>query len=95
MSIHKSKGLGEDYVFVLGLTDGILPNQKAGIDSIESQRRLFYVAMTRAKKCLCIISILKIPGKYARKMNIEKFSFDKYKKLWNGKASVFVSELKL
>ncbi len=95
MSIHKSKGLGEDYVFVLGLTDGILPNQKAGIDSIESQRRLFYVAMTRAKKCLCIISILKIPGKYARKMNIEKFSFDKYRKLWNGKASGFISELKL
>ena len=95
MSIHKSKGLGEDYVFVLGLTDGILPNQKAGIDSIESQRRLFYVAMTRAKKCLCVISILKIPGKYARKMNIEKFTFDKYKKLWHGKASIFVSELKL
>lgn len=95
MTIHKSKGLGSDYVFVLGLTEGILPSKKKGSDSIEGQRRLFYVAMTRAQKCLCLISILKIPGKFTKKLDAADFKFDYINKLWNGKASRFISELKL
>jgi DNA helicase-2/ATP-dependent DNA helicase PcrA len=95
MSIHKSKGLGDDYVFVLGLTEGILPNRKSGTDSLELQRRVFYVAMTRAKKCLCIVAVLKIPGKFANKVNKQVFSYDFKNKLWNGKASKFISELNL
>jgi len=95
MSIHKSKGLDAEYVFIVGLTEGILPNKKDGIDSLESQRRVLYVGMTRAKKCLCLISVLKIPGKFANKVNKEDFHFDYKQKLWNGKASRFIDELKL
>ena len=43
MSIHKSKGLQADYVFIVGLVDGILPNGGRGIDSIEAQRRVCLV----------------------------------------------------
>jgi superfamily I DNA/RNA helicase len=95
MSIHKSKGLGADYVFILGLTEGMLPNKKDGLDSIEAQRRLFYVGVTRAKKCLSVVSILKIPGKYVNKINKNDFSYDFKNKLYNGKASSFINELKL
>lgn len=95
MSIHKSKGLGAEYVFIVGLTEGILPNKKDGIDSMESQRRVFYVGMTRAKKCLCLISVLKIPGKFANRVNKADFQFDYKKHLWNGRASRFIDELKL
>ncbi len=95
MSIHKSKGLGADYVFMIGLNEGILPNKKKGNDSIESQRRLFYVGMTRAKKQLFLYSNLQIEGKHANKVNKDDFKYDYRSKVWNGKSSSFISELKL
>ncbi len=45
MSIHKSKGLQADHVFISGLVDGVLPNQIRGLDTIEAQRRLLFVGM--------------------------------------------------
>ena len=57
MTGHVSKGLEFPYVFVTGLVDGILPSshaQESGKKGMEEERRLFYVAMTRAKKYLCI-----------------------------------------
>jgi len=95
MSIHKSKGLGADYVFMIGLNEGILPNKKKGNDSMESQRRLFYVGMTRAKKQLFLYSNVQIEGKYVNKVNKEDFNYDYTKRVWNGKSSSFISELKL
>lgn len=56
MSIHMAKGLEFDYVFVLGLSEGIFPSYKSisedGDDGLEEERRLAYVAFTRAKKQL-------------------------------------------
>ena len=55
MSIHMAKGLEFDYVFVLGLSEGIFPSFRALSESdegIEEERRLAYVAFTRAKKQL-------------------------------------------
>ena len=53
MTVHASKGLEFDYVFLAGMTDGIFPSAKsATVDDIEEERRLMYVAMTRAKKQL-------------------------------------------
>lgn len=54
MTVHAAKGLEFDYVFVVGLEDGLFPNQrsgdvKSGEDS-EEERRLFYVALTRARE---------------------------------------------
>lgn len=96
MSIHKSKGLDADHVFMVGLNEGILPNKKLGDDSIEGQRRIFYVGMTRARKNLYLLSNNKIQGKDARRMNFEEFKPDRNTRstgLWNARASRFISEL--
>ncbi|MFN3813558.1 MAG: ATP-dependent helicase, partial [Aquificaceae bacterium] len=54
MTIHASKGLEFSAVFLPRLEDGILPHEKAmgNISQIEEERRLFYVAVTRAKELL-------------------------------------------
>ncbi|GHV52106.1 DNA helicase [Spirochaetia bacterium] len=56
MTIHASKGLEFDHVFVAGLEEGILPftiyDESVTNDRIEEERRILYVAMTRARKGL-------------------------------------------
>lgn len=55
MTIHASKGLEFDHVFICGLSEGVFPNERAMSDGkrgLEEERRLAYVAMTRAKKRL-------------------------------------------
>ncbi|MDD8048121.1 MAG: ATP-dependent helicase [Thomasclavelia sp.] len=56
MSIHMAKGLEFNYVFVLGLSEGVFPNNRVlsddGDEGLEEERRLAYVAFTRAKKQL-------------------------------------------
>jgi DNA helicase-2/ATP-dependent DNA helicase PcrA len=47
VTVHQAKGLEFDYVFLVGLNDSIFPVNK---DNSEEEKRLFYVAMTRAKK---------------------------------------------
>lgn len=49
MSVHSSKGLEFDYVFVIGLEEGFFPMTRED-SSLEEERRLAYVAFTRAKK---------------------------------------------
>ena len=51
MSIHASKGLEFEHLFVIGLEEGFFPLLGDGSD-IEEERRLAYVAITRAKKTL-------------------------------------------
>jgi DNA helicase-2/ATP-dependent DNA helicase PcrA len=56
-TIHACKGLEFDHVFVIGLEEDILPSKFSkdiGLKSIEEERRLFYVAITRAKQTLQI-----------------------------------------
>jgi DNA helicase-2/ATP-dependent DNA helicase PcrA len=49
-TVHQSKGLEYDAVFVIGLADGMFPGRRAIEDGdVEEERRLFYVAVTRAK----------------------------------------------
>jgi DNA helicase-2/ATP-dependent DNA helicase PcrA len=51
MTIHASKGLEFDYVFVTGLEDGLFPSKRDGeVKDEEEERRLMYVAVTRAGK---------------------------------------------
>ena len=54
MTVHSSKGLEFPYVFVAGLEENIFPSGgwMASESEIEEERRLFYVAMTRAKKAV-------------------------------------------
>lgn len=52
-TIHQAKGLEWEAVFVIGLTSGQFPNDRAIREQgLEEERRLFYVAITRAKKYL-------------------------------------------
>ena len=95
MSIHKSKGLQAEYVFMVGLNEGIIPNITKGNDSIEYQRRLFYVGMTRAKTNLFLFSNIYTEGKYVFTIDKSKFRYEPRNKLWRGRASTFISDLKL
>ena len=56
MTIHAAKGLEFDQVFVAGLEEGIFPNMNMGKteEDLEEERRLAYVAFTRAKKKLVL-----------------------------------------
>jgi DNA helicase-2/ATP-dependent DNA helicase PcrA len=57
MTIHAAKGLEFDHVFVIGLEEGILPHEKSLESGSEAEeRRLMYVAMTRARKTLHLTS---------------------------------------
>lgn len=55
MTVHASKGLEFDAVFIAGLEDGLFPHERLNEEHItpeeaEEERRLFYVALTRARK---------------------------------------------
>lgn len=60
MTVHAVKGLEFDYVFVTGMEEGIFPHYNAINDgsrsAIEEERRLCYVAITRAKKDLWLLN---------------------------------------
>ena len=63
-TLHSAKGLEFDSVYMLDLVDGILPNlesikaaEKKKPESLEEERRLFYVGMTRAKKELELLTV--------------------------------------
>jgi DNA helicase-2/ATP-dependent DNA helicase PcrA len=59
MTIHAAKGLEYDNIFLVGWEDGIFPSQRAldegGLASLEEERRLAYVAITRARRKCTII----------------------------------------
>ena len=54
MSVHAAKGLEFDQVFITGLEEGLFPHENAATDpdGLEEERRLAYVAITRARKRL-------------------------------------------
>lgn len=74
-TIHGAKGLEFECVFVIGLVEGLLPYKKSIItgEGIEEERRLFYVAATRAKRYLYISSCKKHRGSSA---NVSRFIND-------------------
>ena len=71
MTMHGAKGLEFDTVFIIGANEGIVPYKKAETkEEIEEERRMFYVAMTRAKKRL-VISYTK--EKNGKKIDVSRF----------------------
>ncbi len=65
MTIHLAKGLEFDAVFVVGVNEGILPHQRSlfSQEDLEEERRLMYVAMTRAREEL-VLNFYQVPSRF-------------------------------
>ncbi len=76
MTIHLAKGLEFDRVFIIGANEGLLPHEKSITkgDDIEEERRLMYVAMTRAKNNLHI-SFYDLPSRFLGELPPELIEF--------------------
>lgn len=61
-TIHGVKGMEFDNVFILNCCEGSIPNEKCAETEIESERRLFYVGVTRAKNKVWLLIPEKISG---------------------------------
>lgn len=82
-TVHSAKGLEFDVVFVIGLSEGIFPSERSmaeGSKGLEEERRLAYVAYTRAKKKLYltesnsfsyVIQSAKIPSRFIKEIDGE------------------------
>ncbi len=67
MTVHAAKGLEFDTVFITGLEEGLFPNANAALypREMEEERRLFYVALTRAKRH-CFLTYAATRFRYGR-----------------------------
>ncbi|HUX80749.1 MAG TPA: 3'-5' exonuclease, partial [Candidatus Paceibacterota bacterium] len=77
MTVHAAKGLEFDTVFVSGMEEGLFPHQAMGGEKDrdeEEERRLFYVAMTRAKARL-FLTLARVRKIYGNDTYAEPSSF--------------------
>ncbi len=76
MTVHAAKGLEFEAVFVTGMEDGLFPAESARFSQreIEEERRLFYVAVTRAKR-YCFLSYAKTRFKWGQFQYCTESSF--------------------
>lgn len=65
MTVHSAKGLEYKYVYIVGCEENLFPSQRAKetIEGLEEERRLFYVALTRAK-CAATLSCAEMRFKW-------------------------------
>lgn len=77
ITAHASKGLEYKVVFIIGLQEGLFPHKKnLHADNVEEERRLMYVAMTRAKEKLYLCTIGMDHGKQKSRFISEIFGND-------------------
>ncbi|MCI9133145.1 MAG: ATP-dependent helicase [Lachnospiraceae bacterium] len=70
-TMHSSKGLEYRMVFIIDANEGIIPYKKAALpQEIEEERRLFYVAMTRAREALYIYAVRE---RYGKRQSVSRF----------------------
>lgn len=76
MTIHSSKGLEFDHVFIVGMEENLFPStlSLASRSELEEERRLFYVAITRAKQSV-FLSCANMRYKYGQVIFSEKSRF--------------------
>lgn len=74
MTIHKSKGLEFPIVFVAGVNQGLLPHEKN--KNVDEEKRLMYVAITRAEKILHISSTEQYNGKESEESEFITYLFE-------------------
>ncbi len=66
LTIHSAKGLEYDTVFLIGANEGVIPHKKAQLPAeIEEERRLFYVAVTRARRIFSVSYVTEKNGRPA------------------------------
>lgn len=71
VTMHGAKGLEFDVVFIIEANEGIMPHKRAILEEeIEEERRMFYVAMTRAKKELFIYYVQE---RFNKELNMSRF----------------------
>ena len=71
VTMHSSKGLEYEVVFLVDVNEEITPHRKAVLDEdMEEERRMFYVAMTRAKKQLFLYSVKE---RYNKELVVSRF----------------------
>mgnify|MGYP001852336403 FL=1 len=71
MTMHSAKGLEFRIVYILDANEGVTPHHKAFLDAdMEEERRMFYVAMTRAKERLHIYCVKE---RYHKKQEVSRF----------------------
>jgi DNA helicase-2/ATP-dependent DNA helicase PcrA len=90
MTIHMAKGLEFDKVFIVGATEGIIPHQRSlsTPEEIEEERRLMYVAMTRARQEL-IISFYGMASRFLYEIPPELVEFDGPQQ-WTGNGDIYI-----
>lgn len=98
-TMHSSKGLEYEVVFVMDINEGVTPHKKAVKEAdLEEERRLFYVAVTRAKTYLFLYSVKELYQKdaqisrYIGELRYDKKEFQKGKRVIHkniGKGTVF------
>lgn len=78
MTIHLAKGLEFNHIFIVGANEGLLPHQRSMTKSeeLEEERRLMYVAMTRARHNLHI-SFYDLPSRFLGEIPPELLEFKK------------------
>ncbi len=70
-TMHSSKGLEYDSVYILDANEEMIPHKKSVSDAdIEEERRMFYVAMTRARKRLSVCSVSE---RYNKELSVSRF----------------------
>jgi len=89
MTIHLAKGLEFDDVYIVGVSEGLLPHQKSllSAENIEEERRLAYVAMTRAKNRLHI-SFYSFASRFLYEIPPELIDFKTSDRL--GESTIFI-----
>lgn len=74
-TIHQAKGMEWEYVFVVGVTDGVLPDSRSkSKEQLDEERRLLYVAVTRARQRV-YLHHAPIWGRHARQIFAEESRF--------------------
>ena len=85
-TVHSAKGLEWEYVFIIHMLDGLFPSEKSlnNIEALDEERRLFYVACTRAKSKLYITmpsniisynAIFDKPSRFIAEINKVKYDY--------------------
>ena len=78
MTAHASKGLEFKCVFIIGLQEGLFPHKRSMEENIEEERRLMYVAMTRAVERLWLCTVATPHGKRPSRFAIEAMKREEY-----------------